>query len=113
VLWESTGIEGESLVRALDKSGGVLWSYPNPDGFFNEGLVHAFDKTYLLTYKEGKAYLFDPNAEQPYTDFATDEGQGWGPPSATSRRLQRQLPPHCRPALAIIKEMKWTTTAGW
>jgi len=79
VLWESTGLQGESQVRGLDKeSGEVLWSAANPDGFFNEGLVRAFGKTYLLTYTEGVAYLFDRDAEQPYSVFARYEGQGWG-----------------------------------
>jgi len=87
VLWESTGLQGKSTVRALDKqSGEVLWSVANPDGFFNEGLVRAFGKTYLLTYTEGTAYLFDRDAAEPYTLFARYEGQGWGL-TATERSL--------------------------
>jgi glutamine cyclotransferase len=79
VLWESTGLTGKSQVRGLDtQTGDVLWSVPNIQGFFGEGLVRAFDKTYLLTYKEGDAYLFDRNAPQPYTLFAQYEGEGWG-----------------------------------
>jgi len=78
-LWESTGLNGKSTVRGLDKqTGEVLWSIPNPDGFFNEGLVRAFGKTYLLTYKEGTAYLFDRNAARPYSWFAGYDGEGWG-----------------------------------
>jgi glutamine cyclotransferase len=79
ILWESTGLSGKSQVRGLDKqTGDVLWSVANPYGFFNEGLVRAFGKTYLLTYREGVAYLFDRNAASPYTGFASYEGQGWG-----------------------------------
>ncbi len=78
-LWESTGLEGKSQVRALDeKTGGVLWSVANDKGFFGEGLVRAFGKTYLLTYTEGEAYLFDRNAANPYTPFAHYDGEGWG-----------------------------------
>jgi glutamine cyclotransferase len=79
VLWESTGLNGKSQVRGLDKeTGAVLWSVPNSEGFFGEGLVRAFGKTYLLTYKEGDAYLFDRDAAQPYTLFAQYNGEGWG-----------------------------------
>jgi glutamine cyclotransferase len=79
ILWESTGLNGKSQVRGLDmQTGEVLWSAPNPDGFFNEGLVRAFGKTYLLTYTEGIAYLFDRNAAKPYTGFARYDGEGWG-----------------------------------
>lgn len=79
ILWESTGLRGKSQVRGLDKqTGDVLWSAANPDGFFNEGLVRAFGKTYLLTYTERMAYLFDQSAAKPYMGFASYEGQGWG-----------------------------------
>jgi glutamine cyclotransferase len=79
ILWESTGLNGKSQVRGLDKeTGDVLWSAPNPDGYFNEGLVRAFGKTYLLTYREEVAYLFDRNAAKPYTFLANYEGEGWG-----------------------------------
>jgi glutamine cyclotransferase len=78
-LWESTGLNGKSEVRALDENtGAVLWSVPNTEGFFGEGLVRAFGKTYLLTYTEGEAYLFNRDAANPYTPFASYDGQGWG-----------------------------------
>lgn len=79
VLWESTGLVGQSRVRGLDQeTGAVLWSVPNTEGFFGEGLVRAFARTYLLTYSEGKAYLFERDGNPPYVLFATYEGQGWG-----------------------------------
>jgi len=79
ILWESTGLEGKSQVRGLEKTtGAVLWAVPNPQGFFGEGLVRAFGKTYLLSYTEGEAFLFDRDAVQPYTLLASYEGEGWG-----------------------------------
>jgi glutamine cyclotransferase len=79
ILWESTGLQGRSQVRGLDReTGAVLWSVPNTEGAFGEGLVRAFGRTYLLSYTEGKAYLFDRDHMPPYTVFATYEGQGWG-----------------------------------
>jgi len=59
ILWESTGLEGKSRVRGLDRqTGTVLWSVANSEGFFGEGMVRAFGRTYVLSYTEGKAYLF-------------------------------------------------------
>jgi glutamine cyclotransferase len=79
ILWESTGLVGQSQVRGLDReTGAVLWSVPNTEGFFGEGLVRAFGRTYLLTYTEGKVYLFQRDANPPYTVFSTYDGQGWG-----------------------------------
>lgn len=79
ILWESVWLYGKSQVRGLDKeTGAVLWSVPNTEGAFGEGLVRAFGKTYLLTYTEGKVYLFDRDGNPPYTLFATYEGEGWG-----------------------------------
>ena len=79
ILWESTGLVGQSRVRGLDpETGAVLWSVPNTEGFFGEGLVRAFGRTYLLTYTEGNAYLFEREGSTPYTLFATYDGQGWG-----------------------------------
>ena len=79
ILWESTGLIGQSRVRGLDpETGAVLWSVSNTDGFFGEGLVRAFGKTYLLTYTEQRAYLFERDGSPPYALFATYDGQGWG-----------------------------------
>ena len=87
ILWESTGLEGKSRVRGLDRqTGAVLWSVPNTEGSFGEGLVRAFGRTYLLTYQEGKAYLFERDGKPPYTLFATYEGEGWGL-TATDKHL--------------------------
>ena len=78
-LWESTGGKGQSQVRGLDRqTGAVLWSVANTEGVFGEGLVRAFDRTYLLSYTEGNAYLFERDGKPAYTLFATYEGEGWG-----------------------------------
>ena len=87
ILWESVWLYGRSQVRGLDReTGAVLWSVPNTEGAFGEGLVQAFGRTYLLTYTEGKVYLFDRDGKPPYTLFATYEGEGWGL-TATDRHL--------------------------
>ncbi|MGD0764718.1 MAG: glutaminyl-peptide cyclotransferase [Dehalococcoidia bacterium] len=87
ILWESTGLYGKSQVRGLDTTtGAVLWSVPNDKSIFNEGLVRAFGKTYVLSYKEGEAFLFERGAAQPYALFARYDGEGWGL-TATDRWL--------------------------
>lgn len=87
ILWESTGLIGQSRVRGVDpETGALVWSVPNTDGFFGEGLVRAFGRTYLLTYTEQQVYLFDRNGNPPYTPFATYDGQGWGL-TATDKHL--------------------------
>ena len=78
-LWESVGGNVGSQVRGLDReTGAVLWSIPNDDAFFAEGMVRAFGKTYVLSYTEHTAYVLEPEAEQPFRPFALYEGEGWG-----------------------------------
>jgi glutamine cyclotransferase len=87
ILWESTGLQGKSAIRGLDKeTGAVLWSVPNDPTVFGEGLVRAFGRTYVLTYKQGKVFLFQRDADPPYTQFAQYDGEGWGL-TATDRWL--------------------------
>lgn len=79
ILWESVGGFADSRVRGLDReTGRVLWSVPNDGAFFAEGMVRAFGRTYVLSYTTGQAYLFDRDKPQPFTSFASYEGQGWG-----------------------------------
>jgi glutamine cyclotransferase len=79
ILWESVGGSIGSHVRGLDReSGEVLWSVSNNDAFFAEGMVCAFDRTYVLSYQAGTVYVFDAEAAQPFEPFARYEGQGWG-----------------------------------
>jgi glutamine cyclotransferase len=85
VLWESVGGNVGSQVRGLDReTGAVVWSVPNDDAFFAEGLVRAFGRIYVLSYTEGTAYIFDQEAPQPFKPFAHYEGQGWGLTAAGS-----------------------------
>ncbi len=79
VLWESTGLKGKSQVRALDENTGeVLWTVANTQGFFGEGLVRAFGRTYVLSYTERELYIFDAAEANPFQPFASYDGEGWG-----------------------------------
>ena len=79
LLWESTGNPTGSGVRAIDPdTGDVLWSVSNSNAFFAEGLVHAFGRTYLLSFWEGTVFTFDRDAPEPFQPLAYYEGEGWG-----------------------------------
>ena len=79
VLWESTSNPTGSGVRAIDPdTGEVLWSVPNGNAFFAEGLVRAFGRTYVLSFQEGTVFRFDRDSRYPFRPFATYEGEGWG-----------------------------------
>jgi glutaminyl-peptide cyclotransferase len=78
-LYESTGLEGRSSVRATDPAtGDVLEVAPTPDGMFGEGLAVRGDGSLVqLTWKDGRALVWDPDTLSVTDEFAYD-GEGWG-----------------------------------
>jgi glutamine cyclotransferase len=78
VLFESTGLYGQSSVRRVDlQTGGVLMSKPLPANRFGEGLAFLNGTLYQLTWKEGVAYTYDA-ATLALRDSVHYPGQGWG-----------------------------------
>ena len=78
VLYESTGMHGESGVRAVDRDTGTeLASASLPEHHFGEGITRAGDILWQLTWKDGVAFARDPNtlAERRQVRY---RGQGWG-----------------------------------
>lgn len=78
VLYESTGMHGESGVRAVDReTGAELASAPLPPHYFGEGVTRAGDTLWQLTWKDGVAFARDPTtlAERRQVRY---RGQGWG-----------------------------------
>ncbi len=78
VLYESTGLPGQSFVRATGLSGGgepVRADLPAP--LFGEGITRAGNTLWQLTYREGIAIARDPVtlAELRRTTY---DGEGWG-----------------------------------
>lgn len=77
-LLESTGLYGRSkLRRVAPDDGTVLLERSLPDSLFGEGLARVGERLVQLTWKEGKALLwnvtdFAPLGERRY------EGEGWG-----------------------------------
>jgi glutamine cyclotransferase len=78
VLFESTGLNGQSDVRRVDlKSGRVLASRPLAADRFGEGLALLNGLLYQLTWKAGVAYTYDAVTLAPRDSF-NYPGQGWG-----------------------------------
>jgi glutaminyl-peptide cyclotransferase len=82
VLYESTGVNGQSGVRKLDpKTGETLDSVPMATKYFGEGLTYVNGKLIQLTYKQRKGFIYNASdLHQPPTEFSyqTTTGEGWG-----------------------------------
>jgi glutamine cyclotransferase len=77
-LYESTGRNGASTVRQVDlQTGEVLRSVDVPEEYFAEGLERVDDKLIQLTWKAGKAFVYDINTFDKVGEFDYS-GEGWG-----------------------------------
>jgi glutamine cyclotransferase len=80
-LYEGTGTIGESRLRKMDlASGEVLQQQENEKEIFGEGITIFNDKIYQLTYKSGRAFIYDLNTFEPIEEysFRSHTGEGWG-----------------------------------
>lgn len=76
-LWESTGRYGESTIRKTDlKSGEVIDQESLGDELFGEGLTILNDQLYQITWKSGRAFVYDRELNR-IKEFQY-KGQGWG-----------------------------------
>ncbi|MGW4246833.1 glutaminyl-peptide cyclotransferase [Nocardia sp. NPDC004722] len=78
VLYESTGLSGQSWVRATDlATGAELARADLPAPLFGEGVTRVGDLLWQLTYQDGIAIARDPATltEIRRTRF---DGEGWG-----------------------------------
>ncbi len=77
-FFESTGVRGKSSLRKVDpKSGQVLLKHDLGEAYFGEGLAFFKGVLVQLTYKEGKAFVYDSETFEPLNEFSY-EGDGWG-----------------------------------
>jgi len=77
-LYESTGGNGRSSIRMVNLSTGeVLQHYDLPPEYFGEGLTNWESKLVQLTWKNGRAFIFDRFSFTLKRTFAY-EGEGWG-----------------------------------
>jgi glutamine cyclotransferase len=77
-LYESTGLYGRSSLRRVDLASGQVEARAGvPDGLFAEGLARVGDRLIQLTWKEGKALVWDLATLRKLSEFSY-EGEGWG-----------------------------------
>jgi glutamine cyclotransferase len=77
-LYEGTGLEGQSEIRATDPATGAVSARADvPDGMFGEGITVVGDKLWQLTYTDGIAIQRD---KKTFAELrrATYKGEGWG-----------------------------------
>jgi glutaminyl-peptide cyclotransferase len=78
LLYESTGLVGESSLREVDPgSGEVLRRVDVPAPIFAEGLAQVDDRLIQLTWQNGVANVYDRSTFQPIGEYRYS-GEGWG-----------------------------------
>lgn len=78
VLYESTGLNGRSGVRATDLSTGTeLARAELPETYFGEGVTHTGAILWQLTWRDGVAFARDPGTLRTMREVRYD-GEGWG-----------------------------------
>jgi glutamine cyclotransferase len=77
-LYESTGIADSSDIREVDlETGAVRRRRALPGPYFGEGIIAFGGRLYELTWKEGKAFVYDLATFAP-RDTLSYYGEGWG-----------------------------------
>ncbi len=78
VLYEGTGLAGQSQMRTLDPdTGQVTAQAPMPGEYFGEGITVVGDHLWQLTYRDGVAVQWDAATLTPIREVPLD-GEGWG-----------------------------------
>lgn len=78
LLYESTGLRGESTLREVEpETGRVLRRVALDSDLFGEGLALVGDRLIQLTWTSGRAFAYD-RASFEVLDTFTYEGEGWG-----------------------------------
>ena len=77
-LYESTGQYGESRLRRIDPTTGLVdQQIPISPAFFAEGLALVGDELYMLTYQAERGMVFDLESFDQLRTFRY-RGEGWG-----------------------------------
>lgn len=78
LIYESTGLNGESSIRQLDPRNGVILKQVNlSENYFGEGIALVDDKIYQLTWQEGTCFVYDAKTLNNIRSFSYF-GEGWG-----------------------------------
>jgi glutamine cyclotransferase len=77
-LYEGTGLYGRSSVRRVDLASGMAEAASSlPPDLFGEGLARVGQRLVQLTWKNGKALVWDLLTLRKVAEFSYD-GEGWG-----------------------------------
>ena len=78
VLYESTGLYGNSTLRRVDlETGNVLQTYALPDELFGEGITIFGDRIIQLTWQNQKGFVYDKYSFERLQEFNYTT-EGWG-----------------------------------
>jgi len=78
VLYESTGLYGNSTLRRVDlETGNVLQSYALPAELFGEGITVFGDRIIQLTWQDQKGFVYDKHSFDLLREFSYST-EGWG-----------------------------------
>ena len=78
VLYEGTGLEGQSSLRKVDlESGEVLQIHELPAQFFGEGITVFGNEIVQLTWKSGQGFVYDKASFELLETFEYPT-EGWG-----------------------------------
>lgn len=78
VLYESTGLYGNSSLRRVDlETGKVLQIYALPNQFFGEGITVFGDRIIQLTWRSQTGFVYDKNSFALLREFSYPT-EGWG-----------------------------------
>lgn len=78
VLYESTGLYGNSSLRRVDlETGKVLQIYALPNQFFGEGITVFGDRIIQLTWQSQTGFVYDKNSFALLQEFSYPT-EGWG-----------------------------------
>jgi glutamine cyclotransferase len=78
LLYEGTGLNGESTLRRVDlETGQVLQLRKLPEQFFGEGIALVGDKIVQLTWKSRLGFVYDKDSFERLDTF-TYPTEGWG-----------------------------------
>lgn len=77
-LWESTGLEGRSVIRRVRlEDGAVLQEAQIAPRYFGEGMVDWKDRLISVTWRTGTGFVWDTASFRQLRTF-TYTGEGWG-----------------------------------
>lgn len=78
LLYESTGLYGQSTLRNVDPAtGDVGMMVTVDDAYFAEGLTLVDDRLIQITWRENTAFIYDVTTFEFLGEY-TYEGEGWG-----------------------------------